>query len=149
VIQHEFTGYTASTQNQLTGITANTEAIVEERVQWLNLWTGGTYQKNDMVRDGDWTMVANKETYDTAAPQEDGDPTYVLPDLPPFTAHTNSSVVWSSNEYEFLEGGWIKSIRVYVPELSSNTHYSFIVADTTNPDSPQFTRIHEGVLIEK
>lgn len=46
---------------------------VAGRMRWAGKHVeGNTYQENDMVADGSWTMVANKETTDTAAPRPIG-----------------------------------------------------------------------------
>jgi hypothetical protein len=46
-------------------------------VIWKNEYIAGTqYQKDDMVRDGAWTMIANTDTTDRPAPQPVGDAFY-------------------------------------------------------------------------
>ena len=42
-------------------------------VKWYGNWVSQTYDKHSMVLDGDWLMIANKETEDRAAPQAVGD----------------------------------------------------------------------------
>jgi len=51
----------------------------EDRMRWLNFWEGDytTYEKNDVVKDGNWTMVANKQTSDKPAPLPIGDSFYI------------------------------------------------------------------------
>lgn len=46
-------------------------------VMWAGNWTQAQYPKGAMVRDGAWTMVANKTTYDKPAPYPEGDPKYL------------------------------------------------------------------------
>ena len=43
---------------------------------WQNEWAQAEYEKDDVVIDGDWTMVANKDTSERAAPQLIGAPAY-------------------------------------------------------------------------
>jgi len=49
-------------------------------MNWRDVWFPGIYEANDVVKDGDWTMVANKQTTDNAAPQKIGDPFYYYTD---------------------------------------------------------------------
>ena len=65
VVQSQFTGYTATTDSNIATLSAETV----NKVVWKNIWTGGTYQKNDMVRADTWTMIANKETSDVGFPR--------------------------------------------------------------------------------
>jgi hypothetical protein len=34
---------------------------------WRGAWAAGTYNANDVVRDGSWLMIANKRTTDQPA----------------------------------------------------------------------------------
>jgi len=42
-------------------------------VTWKGTWADGEYVVNDMVRDGEWSMIANATTLERPAPQPIGD----------------------------------------------------------------------------
>lgn len=128
------------------------EGVVVEGIpmQWMGAWQEGKYYApGAFVRDGNWSLVANKLTLDPAAPQPDpADPeSYGLPSYSP-TTQDNTSVVVSGQVYTFNQGGWIKELRVWVTELTSTTNYRIIVADITNPEAPVTTVIEEPILAE-
>lgn len=116
-------------------------------MQWMGAYTGGLlYPRGACVRDGAWTMVANKNTVEQAAPQPDGAPEYALPDVPSWTGDSNLSVVYSGHLYEFTTGGWIKQIRIWVNELSGTTNYRVAIYDITDINNPKYQAIEEPVL---
>jgi hypothetical protein len=39
----------------------------DARMTWKGAWAAGTYNVNDVVRDGSWLMIANKRTTDQPA----------------------------------------------------------------------------------
>ena len=126
---------------------ANAEAI--KRMQWRNVWAPGTYEEFDTVLDEAFTMVANKQTSDRAAPQPVGVPDFLLPDDGSNwdgTDPTFIGVVAGSNRYTFAVFGVLSQFRVYIPAGSDNTIlYRGFLQDRTDPAnilttfSPQFT----------
>ena len=130
-------------------ISIDIQDVINSKMEWKNVWTTIEYQANEVVRDGDWTMVANKVTSERAAPQPNGEPDFALPDAPTWDAtQSNTSVVVSGHTYEFTETGWIRKIRVWVPTLSATTHYRFILVDETNALVPIYRVIEEPLLLE-
>lgn len=109
-------------------------------------WVPDEYTVNDVVRDGDWLMVANKTTSDRPAPQQNGDPDTVLPDAPPFATQANLSVVYSGHRYIFTEPGWLTTIRVWVSTLTNDTNYRFYIVQDIQGANPIWTVIEEPVL---
>lgn len=135
---HEVGGSDLVLHNNLTGATgqkthSEIDNELNEKTRWLNTWYQKEYQKNDMVRDGDWTMIANKVTSERPAPQVYGDPVYGLPETPSWVTQSSTSVVYSGHVLTFARGGWLKEIRVAVPEVSSNIKYRILVIDETDP----------------
>lgn len=123
--------------------TPETEGVVT----WGNKWQSGVlYEKNTMVRDGDWTMIANKNTYDRPAPQPVGAILPGLPVDPTFIEEQNSSVVRTGHNYLFTTGGWISKIEVKVPEVTGNTNYRVLIIDKTDPLYPVISVIDDPVL---
>jgi len=52
---------------------------------WKGPWATGSYQKNDLTRDGSWTMIANKDTSDRAAPLPIDEPDWIADDVMSWT----------------------------------------------------------------
>ena len=119
------------------------------RVRWGGNWNSTlTYNKNDMVLDDPWTMIANKTTVDPAAPFPSGAPTWTMETSPTFVTDQNESVVHSGHIYTMSKSGWIERIRVWVPKLSSTTNYRFVFQDITDPGNPIRTIINDPLLFE-
>jgi len=129
-----YTGYTASTQQAFTGYTATTDITIADKVRWANVWTGGTYQANDMVYDDSWTMIANKETADFAAPQRVGDERYLYYPLDPSGVSTNAKQIVFGMQYSGGTGYWLNGYRVNVV---SGNHYEIILIQ--DPDGANQT----------
>lgn len=103
------------------------------------------YQYGDVVNDGLWTMSANKDTQDRPAPQPNGGPFWGN-EIPAFAENQISSVVYSGNIFGMQVGGWIKEIRVWVPELTSNTNYRILIFRNYGSPNQVITSIEEPVL---
>jgi len=119
VIQSQFTGYTATTDasiDYLSGETAN-------KVVWKNVWTGGTYQENEMVRSDTWTMIANKETSDVAPPQAVGPEGYLYYPSVPSGTSTNAKQIVFGMQYTSPVPFWLNGYRVYV---TAGNYYELI-----------------------
>lgn len=101
-------------------------SIESERVRWLNLWIAGTYQKNDVVRDGDWTMIANKQTDDRPAPQAIGSPAFVYTGTIGSDSLSAKQIIVGTR-YTFDRGGIITGYRVNV--VTGNHYIVFSVND--------------------
>ena len=122
--------------------------VASEWMRWMGQWTARNYLERDMVLDGDWTMIANKDTDDRAAPQTTGDPTKDLGDTPAWVEESNTSVVRSGHEYTLIEPGWINAVEVWAPELTADTTYRVFFIDKTDPENPVATTINAPVLNE-
>jgi len=120
--------------NKPVSTAAQTE--IETRIIWRGIWVSAEYNKNDLVRDGAWTTIANKTTTTRPAPQPNGDPVFSLKDIPLWNTLQNVSSVHSGQTYTFTQAGWVKSLRVWLPEVTATTDYRFIVADITDPANP-------------
>lgn len=121
-------------------------------MQWMGDWDEGKiYPRGAYLRDGDFTLVANKPTLEKPAPVPDpNDPESTgLPD--PWVGafqQANTSVVVSGQTYTFSQAGWIKELKVYVTELSATTNYRIVILDTTNPETPVTRVIDDPILVE-
>lgn len=122
-------------------------ALVPNPMSWEGAWVQQEYQPLATVRDGDWTMISNTITSDRAAPLPVGDPEDNTPVEPIMATASDTSVVWTGHLYSFTKSGWVTHIKVYIPELSANTKYRFLIIDETNPSVPLVTVIEEPVLV--
>ena len=102
-------------------------------MRWRNVWSGAqSYQQNDVAIDDGWLMCANQDTNERPAPQPEGPTTPDLPDTPAWTHASFEGLVWSAHEYTFTTGGWLRSISVWVDELTNDTNYRIILIDDTD-----------------
>ena len=112
-------------------------------MSWMGNWNEGKYYpKGSYVRDGLTTAVANKLTLDKPAPVPTGTPTFSLPD--PWVGHTtqsNVSVVASGQTYTITQNGWVKQVRIQVPDIGPNVGYRLVILDITDPANPVSTII--------
>lgn len=124
------------------------------QVNQLSLSWGGTarpvgdqYYKNEMIRDGLYTMVALRDTTDRPAPQPLGDVETDQPIVPTFVTLNNLSIVSSRHQYTLLKDGWIQSAQVWVPDIGITVTYRFILA-TLLPEQtiPTISQIENPIL---
>jgi len=88
-----------------------------------------SFLSQDMTRDGDWTMVANKNTSDRPAPQASGAEEDLLPAWVPTTSNANASYV-VYNEWTLSQSGWIDQYGTDV--LSQNINASHVITLRVN-----------------
>lgn len=99
-------------------------------MNWLGVWIPGSYNKDDVVRDGSWTMIANKDTNDRPAPQPEGDASFLLPDSPNWNNLSFLGLVETGFRFTDLEDGFtITAFRVWIPDLSADAHYRVVTID--------------------
>lgn len=100
-------------------------------VSWENEWIPDTvYNENDMVRDGAWTMVANKDTDDRPAPQTVGNPTFLYPDNPAWNNLSFTGLVETGfRVFDLLDSFLVTAYRVWIPDLSADAHYRVVAID--------------------
>jgi len=97
------------------------------RVRWVNPYVfGNTYEKNDMVRDGGWTMIANKQTSERASPQPSGQSFYLFTGTEAFTQDT-ATQIRSGNRFTFDVSAYLLGYRVYA--YTGITYRIFLVLD--------------------
>jgi len=106
-------------------------------MNWKNKWAAGTYNINDVVRDGDWTMVANKTTTERPAPQLVGDPIYLFPGTLNGVGSPSASQVIVGQRYTPPVDKLITGFRIYTD--AGQKYGVYIVTDPTG--TPQFNQV--------
>jgi len=97
---------------------------------WENEWAPGSYNENDIVRDGAWTMVANKDTDDRAAPQPEGDASFLYPDNPAWNNLSFTGLVETGFRiFNITDAFLISGFRVWIPDISATAHYRIVTID--------------------
>jgi hypothetical protein len=95
-------------------------------MRWCGVWQEITYQAYDVVRDGGWLMVANKETTDRAAPIAIGFASYLYEGAAPTAAAPAGQVVFGSRYQNPTQGMWVSGLRVFV--ISGGEYEIFVRA---------------------
>jgi hypothetical protein len=108
-----------------------TIALIEDRVRWRNLWVQQTYEENDMVRDGVYTMIANKDTNDKAAPVPVSPLTWMVPNNPVWSDLAHVGSVVSGIRLTPPAGRYFQAseIRVWLPDVTVDAQYMIIIVD--------------------
>lgn len=96
-------------------------ALGEDKVEWKGEWVETTYNKNDMVKDGEWTMIAVAETTDRAAPQPVGNPKWGIDPTEDFNSAQYTGIVTVRQSYIVNTGGWIQLLQVRMPNWTIDT----------------------------
>jgi len=97
------------------------------RMLWKNEWVAGEYNQYDVVRDGDWTMVANKTTNDKPAPQPSGEPYYLYTGTIGTNTATAKQIIFGQRITTGVSGGYINGYRVYT--VAGNFYSVFVVSN--------------------
>lgn len=101
------------------------------RVRWLfDYNSGDCVSKNDMVREDAWTMIANKDTCDAAAPQPVGQPFWQMPDFPAWAGLSTADTIYTSMRVSSPPNDYlVQKIRVWIPDISADAKYQVLVVD--------------------
>lgn len=78
--------------------------------------SGETYPKGTIMGDGQWVVIANKDTSEYPYPQPVGEPVWVVYGAPPPTLNQASTTSWSltkGHRYTFTTGGYLLAIRFH------------------------------------
>ena len=92
---------------------------------WAGNWNAQVdlYYKNQMVRDGDWLMIANKNTVDRAGPQPAGDPFHIYNGT--LTDQTAiAKLIFFGARYTVQQNAYLTGYRTYV---KTGEHYEIYV----------------------
>lgn len=112
---------------------------VSNRMRWNDVWVDGTYIANDVVRDGNWTMVANTTTTDRPSPQPLGEPEFSIDPNAIFDLAQNSSVLKMVHKYTTTKAGWLEKIQVRTPFWDTNVVSKISFINTTSATTQIFS----------
>ena len=105
-----------------------------------------SFLKQDLTRDGDWTMVANKNTSDRPAPQASGTEEDLLPAWTP-TQLSARATYTVANEFTISSSGWIDQYGVGVQAQNVGAlHAITLQVNGVTRDSLSVTPASAGVL---
>lgn len=116
------------TVNDVDGVNGDALIFNDVPMTWRGVWSAGSYLQDDVVRDGSWTMIANKDTTDRAAPQLIGDPAYIYNGILTTSSPTAKKVLFG-NRYTFQEAGVFSTVRIYT---SIGKHYTLFTVNDPN-----------------
>lgn len=120
------------------------------RMRWIGDWTPATYEANDVVRDDNWTMVANTQTDERPSPQPAGDPEWVRdafspPD--PTIGSVSDSVLYVGQRYTFSPSFFVRALRAYIPATAVGLHMKVWAIYNPTTD-PRFVNVYPGTVID-
>lgn len=146
VVAHLGTLYHADMQTvEEPGTGVEWSVLVPGGMVWRNKWAAGDYLQNDVLVDGDWTMVANKDTGDRPAPQPYGDPFQKYTGTIGEQITTAKRIIFGTR-YSSVESGFLLSYRVYV--IAGNNYDVWSVEDplgtAIKTQLIQFTAVNSG-----
>ena len=110
-------------------------------MHWQGEWKAGLYKIGSVVRDGLWTMVANKETSDVPAPLLAGSASWQIPDVPggadqsPQTTLVRTGMQWTSGK---TESDMVLDSRFWIPQIGINIDYRIFLLERLPDDSVRF-----------
>ena len=107
---------------------------------------GKYYAKGSVVIGEGFQMVATTFTLDYPFPVTTEAASYSKPAFTPAGVPSDESQVNSGQVFTLTSGGYVKGIRVWVPELTVDTNYRVIIADVTDPENIVTRTIEEPVL---
>lgn len=89
-------------------------SVPSDIMNWNGVWSAGSYLLNDVVRDGNWVMIANKATALKPEPFKIGAPFFVRND--PIVTYTtiNCKVLNVATQYTSPRPFWVEKIRLRV-----------------------------------
>jgi hypothetical protein len=143
--------------NPVTPNDASDKAYVDASIADLNdvymRWVPYTgppqsFLAQDLTRDGDWTMVANKNTSDRPAPQPSGNETDLLQNWTP-TQQNIRATFTVRNQWTLNASGWIDQYGVDVnPQNAGAVHAISLMVNGVTRDSLTTTPSVSGMLWE-
>ncbi len=101
---------------------------------WHGKWSQREYKKDDIVVDGSWLMIANKDTEDRAAPQKIGPEIVTYNGTSPTTLNTVKKITSGIDIVAGTSGFWLNGYELYVV---AGNHYRVYSVNQENEVSEQ------------
>jgi hypothetical protein len=122
------------------GYTSLTSVLNDIYMRWVPYMTSGqAFLNQDLTRDGDWTMVANKDTTTRPAPQPSGNEEDLLPAWTPLTNSARATYT-VYNEWTMSSAGWIDQYGFDVDSHNTGAvHTATLTVNGTTRDTMTLT----------
>ncbi|CAL9956599.1 hypothetical protein VPHD479_0018 [Vibrio phage D479] len=118
--------------SDIIGLQAYLDRIINWRGEYAN---GIVYERNDLVRDGDWLMLALQETTDQPAPANSEPNSSIYDGRETFVESSFDGTVDSGYTITFDKDGYVRRLLVYVPEIKAGLTHRLIVENITDPNN--------------
>ena len=126
---------------QESGGTFDDIAVAGLFLQWVGPYQAGKYYaKGSVTRIDEFLMVALRYTLDYPGPITIAPAEWSIPSFTPATASENA-VIQSGNKWTMTADGYLKTIRVWVPEVGPDITYKVLIIDGSDPDNPKTNSI--------
>ena len=126
-----------------TGLGAN----IHRNMVWRGTWAAGEYKADDVTRDGAWTMVANKDTTERAAPQPIGSTDWLIPDEPVWNNNTHTGALKVATKVSGLSSLYkVDQIRIWIADVSPAVSYRMYEVDNNTGKVTLGQVVSGGVL---
>lgn len=133
-----------SSQNSIGGGSNNDP---HQFMRWAgNHVSGAHYRVGDVVSQDKYAMICVNDTFDEASPQDNGASSWGLGTNPAWTQQEVTAIVGGGHTWTFTEPGWVKSIRIWVEDISEGTEYRIVARNLADPDFPLVGVIEEQNL---
>ena len=139
-LNSNMTGRDVADAHPISAITSLSGTLAS-KMHWMGAWKESDYKLNDVVRDGEWTMVALNDTSERAAPQPIGDPYYLFDAELVNTSHPAAAYISVGQRYTITTPGWLLGCRIYAVG-TENYMYRIIVVDRTDPSDEGVSSPH-------
>ena len=122
---------------------------IYSRGRWRSVWVESTYEKNDMVVDGNFLAIANKQTTDPAAPTPVGNPRWLLSDTPTWVPRSHTDYVLTGVRVQLTEADDLfvsTEVRAWVANVSADFRYTIFIEDNLTGVTTEIVSFSGNVL---
>ena len=118
--------------------------LTNRSMRWRGTYNAlsGQYWPMDVVRDGQWLMIANKPTNQQPAPYPIGTESWLIPDSPSWASDSiDVAYLYSGNRYTVPadKAYFINAVRAYIPKVSSTLEYQVALRNRCDPNNIKIT----------
>ena len=128
-VEADITDLDKYTQAEVDASQSAQDAVIAEKMLWRGEWVDQQYEKNDVVLDWPYTMIANKQTSDRPAPLPVGEDQPVYTGDSPTAIISNAKTLLVANTYTLPTPLIVTATRVYTV---AGNFYSVYLKDNSN-----------------